>query len=380
MVKLRGITWDHPRGYQPLAASAKPYAEQFGVEVEWHKRSLKDFGDAPIHKLAEDFDILIVDHPHMGLAYATGCLLPLDEHVEPSALATLAAQSAGPSHASYFYAGHQWALAVDAAMQGSAYRPDLFEGEFPTDWQSVLALGERVRDNSRWIGLPLVPTDCICCFVSLYASLGDPPGQAEGVLLKDDSVGLHALELLDALRKVSHPDSLSWNPIQMLNHMSTHDDLVYCPLTFTYTNYSRDGYAPNRVKYTNIPGVKGSILGGAGYSVSSHCQHVEAAVAYGIWLCSADIQRALYVENGGQPGNGVAWQDEYANRLTHNFFHDTFDTLNNAYVRPRYDGYHVFQEKAGNVIHTMLREETSAGACLARIKLLHQETLHNRRE
>jgi hypothetical protein len=147
------------------------------------------------------------------------------------------------SHASYFYAGHQWALAVDAAMHGSAYRPDLFEGEFPTDWQAVLALGGRLRNHGGWIGIPLVPTDCICSFISLCASLDDPPGQEEGILLKDDSVGLRALELLLAFKKVSHPNSLSWSPIHMLNHMSIHDDVVYCPLTFTYTNYSRDGYA-----------------------------------------------------------------------------------------------------------------------------------------
>src|SRR5262249_29411895 len=122
MITLRGITWDHPRGYQPLAASVKPYMEMFGVAVEWEKRSLKDFGDAPIDKLAEQYDILIIDHPHVGLAAATNCLLPLDSCVAPETLQTLTDESAGPSHASYFYAGHQWALAIDAAMQSTAYR------------------------------------------------------------------------------------------------------------------------------------------------------------------------------------------------------------------------------------------------------------------
>ena len=34
MITLKGITWDPPRGYDPLAAASKLYEEQFGVKVE----------------------------------------------------------------------------------------------------------------------------------------------------------------------------------------------------------------------------------------------------------------------------------------------------------------------------------------------------------
>jgi len=373
MIKLRGITWDHPRGYQPLAASAKPYAELTGIEITWEVRSLREFGDTPIDKLAETFDLLIVDHPHVGLAHATGCLVPLDEHIAPDILDALAEQSAGPSHQSYFYEGHQWVLANDAAMQAGAYRADLMDAAFPNTWDEVIALGRRLKGSGRWIGIPLVPTDCICCFLSLCASLGDPPGSGDE-LLTDDAVGRHALEIIKAFAEVGHPDSLTWNPIKMLDHMSSADDLVYCPLTFTYTNYSRDGYAPKRVNFTNVPGVRGSILGGAGYSISSKCQHIKQAVDYGVWLCSADIQRTLYVEEGGQPGNTVAWHDDYANEITHNFFRDTWDTLDQAYVRPRHNGYHVFQEQSGHVIHNMLRDGSSIEDCLTKLKALYTES------
>jgi multiple sugar transport system substrate-binding protein len=131
MIELRGITWDHPRGYQPLAASAEPYTAASGVRVTWEKRSLKEFGDSPLDVLAEDYDLLIIDHLHVGMAADAGCLLPLDTCLAPDVLAILAQQSAGPSHASYTDAGHQWALAVDAAMQASAYRPDLLSDPLP---------------------------------------------------------------------------------------------------------------------------------------------------------------------------------------------------------------------------------------------------------
>src|SRR5690606_29512526 len=109
-----------------------------GVRIEWESRSLKDFGDAPLGDLARDYDLLIIDHPHVGQAAASGALLPLDLCLDAATLNTLAAESAGPSHGSYFYAGHQWGLAVDTAMQASAYRPDLLDATPPDTWADVL--------------------------------------------------------------------------------------------------------------------------------------------------------------------------------------------------------------------------------------------------
>jgi multiple sugar transport system substrate-binding protein len=372
MITLRGITWDHPRGHAPLAASVEQYAREHGVQVTWESRSLKDFGDAPLPELARDYDLLIIDHPHVGQAAASGVLLPLDTCLDAATLNTLAAESAGPSHGSYFYAGHQWGLAVDTAMQASAYRADLLNEALPEIWADVLALGHRMRTQGRYVAMPLVPTDAICSFISLCANLGSPIGQNDGLV--SESVGLEALEFLVEMAAIGHPSALSWNPIFMLNHMSSNDDVVYCPLTFCYTNYSRDGYAPKRVNFSTIPGIIGSILGGAGFAVSARCQHPAEACAYGAWLSSAEIQRTLYTEAGGQPGNRVAWTDAAANALTHDFFRDTLDTLVMSYVRPRHDGFVDFQVEAGNIIHAMLRDRTPTSECLARLERLYAET------
>ncbi len=372
MITLRGITWDHARGYDPLAASVQPYAEQFGVRIAWEKRSLKDFGDLPIDQLAERYDVLIIDHPHVGLAAATGALLPLDECLPEATLATLAAQSAGASHASYTYAGHQWGLAIDAAMQASVYRPDLLAETPPATWDAVLDLARRLRAKGLYIAIPLAPTDCICCLSTLCANHGQPPG-ADGHFI-DETAGAQMLDLLAELHGLCHPLSLSWNPIGMLDHMSSADDVVYCPLTFCYTNYSRSGYAPKLLQFIDIPGVRGSILGGTGYAVSARCPHPAEACAYGAWLCSAEIQRTLYVEHGGQPGNREAWLDDHANAITANFFRSTLATLESAFVRPRHDGYIEFQEEAGNRIHAMLRDRTSSLECIRGLNQLYQET------
>ena len=103
MITLKGITWDHPRGYDPLVAASKVYEEQFGLSVQWEKRSLSNFGDQSLTALAKQFDLLIIDHPHVGVANDTGCLLPLDDLLTYEQLQQLEQQSAGPSFLSYYY-------------------------------------------------------------------------------------------------------------------------------------------------------------------------------------------------------------------------------------------------------------------------------------
>src|SRR5262245_44074202 len=109
-----------------MVATAQRFGEtQPGVEIVWQKRSLQEFADYPIEKLAETFDLLVIDHPFVGYAAAHPVLLPLDEWLPADFLADQAAHSVGVSHASYQYGGHPWALAMDAATPCSAYRPDL---------------------------------------------------------------------------------------------------------------------------------------------------------------------------------------------------------------------------------------------------------------
>ena len=372
-IQLKGITWDHPRGYQPLIACSQQYAAATDLQVTWDRRSLKAFGDQPIDELAQTYDLLIIDHPHVGLAASTGCLLRLDEWLSADTLRMLAMESAGPSHASYFYAGHQWGLAIDAALQTAAYRADLLDGPLPQRWSDVITLAEQVRSQGRYVALPLAPTDAICSFVSLCASLGASPGQSDDLVPTE--VGMRALSLLRDMKAIAHPNSPDWNPIHMLDHMSSADDVVYCPLTFCYTNYSRQGYQPHLLTFTTVPGVRGAILGGTGFAVSSECAHPQAACDYGAWLCSAAVQSGCYVQEGGQPGNVIAWRDAAANALTNNFFANVLPTLEQSYVRPRHHGFVVFQETAGHIIHDFLRNDTDPAQCLDKLSALYKQNL-----
>ena len=79
-IVLNGITWGHSRGYTPLIAFSQRFSELFpAIEVVWKKRSLQEFADFPIEKLTKEFDLLIIDHPWVGCAAATDCILALDK-------------------------------------------------------------------------------------------------------------------------------------------------------------------------------------------------------------------------------------------------------------------------------------------------------------
>src|SRR4051812_46313584 len=105
---LKGITWGHSRGITPLLAFSQRFTELYpDTEVVWGKRSLQQFADYPIEKLALEYDLLIVDHPWVGCAAATGCVLPLDEYLTETYLSEQLRYSTGLSHISYKYDGHQ---------------------------------------------------------------------------------------------------------------------------------------------------------------------------------------------------------------------------------------------------------------------------------
>ena len=154
---LTGITWNHTRGYLPLVAAAQRFADRDpDVEIVWHKRSLQEFADAPIERLAESFDLLVIDHPFVGYAARHPTLLPLDEYLPEEYLADQAANSVGRSFESYHFGGHLWALAIDAATPVSAHRPDLLERHGVTsagDLGGIACAGEarsrRPSDDSR---------------------------------------------------------------------------------------------------------------------------------------------------------------------------------------------------------------------------------------
>ena len=368
MIKLKGITWDHARGYDPLIASSELYYKEKGIQVDWQKRSLTNFGDQSLEALSKQFDLIIMDHPHVGVAEASQCLMPLNDLLPANILNELKISSAGPSFESYHYHEKQWALPIDAAMQCASYRADLMVNDsLPNTWEEVFALAKTLASKKLYIGMALCPTDCLCSFLSLTAQFGSPIRE-NNELLVEPSIGLKALTMLRTMCDVFHPKALDWNPIALYDYMAEQNDIAYSPLAFCYTNYSRAGFRKNILKYHTAPEINNAVLGGAGIAITSSCSNVQEAAHYAAWISSDVVQSTIYVNAQGQPGNKMAWENKQANVITNNFFSNTMPSLTNTYLRPRYQGWPKFQTFIGETIHAYLLHDTAPELVLEKLQ------------
>lgn len=376
MIRLRGITWDHPRGYAPLEAAARLLREEGSVDICWTRRSLQSFADQPLAALAERYDLLVIDHPHLGEAIAADTILPLDDPARAAALADLKKAGVGPSHASYTLSGRQWALAIDAAAQVSAWRPDLLI-EPPSDWEGVIRLAEQ-----GGVLFPLKPVDAIDSAMTLAANLGDPIGLCADRAFARDT-GRRVLDALAAVARHVPAACLDQDPIAVLDALSGSDAHRYCPLLFGYTNYARAGFRDHTLRFGDLPplggnGPVGSILGGAGIAVSAHAAHREVAMEVAYRLASPAIQAGVYVGVGGQPAHRAAWEDPEADALCGGFFSGTARTMAASWIRPRHDGFLAFAEEGGNVVNAFLKGDIERETALDRLDACYVGSLGGR--
>ena len=358
--RLTGIGWDHPRGYDCFVASKAAFeAENPDIEIVWDKRSLKDFGDYPIEPLADRYDIIVVDHPFVGTAHETGCLLDL-KTVVPGAVEAALGDEVGKSARSYAFAGGVYGLPTDAAAQVAAYRPDLLaelDRDVPRTLDDVLDVAQAARAKGRWMAAPAGPTDSICMVMSYSVNL---KGRDDD-LYSDRATLSTVLDLLTELMALAHPKSTERNPIATLNAMAAGDEIVYVPLAFGYSNYARTGRSPP-VLAADFAGpgpepTAGALLGGAGCSLTRSCKDLEAAERYLTWLHTPKVMAGDYFAGGGQPGSRAAWLDEGVNAASNNFFRDTLKTLDNAYLRPRFHGFVPYFKAVGETVNHFLRGE-----------------------
>ena len=368
---LKGLTWDHPRGYAPLLGGIPEYEEQNPeVKIQWDRRTLREFGEAPIEQYLDRYDLLIVDHPFVGFAAAHDALVDLAPSLNEAEKIRFAVDSVGPSWQSYWYGGGLWALPIDAATQVASYRPELLHElspAVPNTFNDVLELGERARNAGKCIVVPATPTDAISLFFTLSANLGCPILE-EADHFVDGSVAEEVLNRLHAVIELAHPQSVEWNPIEVYDFMISGSEAVYCPYGFGYSNYSRIGNAV-RLKFTNAPsagerGCAGTMLGGTGVALSKLSPHLSEAIAYAKWLVSPEHQRGTYFREGGQPASLATWTDASVNAMADGFFTGTLQTLQTAYLRPRFDGFVRFFEAAGIEINRCLRREVTDAALI----------------
>ncbi len=349
---FRGLTWDHPRGYDALAEAARrANARRPEPLIHWDKQPLEGFESAPISGLAAQNDLIVLDHPHIGEAVAEDCLIPLEELYPPEQVAIWKSQSVGPSLASYQWAGKTWALPLDVATQVVARRPDRIASA-PGSWEEMEELAGRLP-----VALSLGGPHAFLALISMAGGQGAVAGGDE--LLPDDAA-VAALSRLHRLSTTSPEGSEILNPIALLEAMARGDDIALVPLVFGYVTYARSGHAPHALAFSDTPrsdAGSGGVLGGTGIGFSRRCEPSQDLLDHIAWLMAAATQRDFLPRFGGQPSARSAWRDAGVNAEWGDFYAGTLATAETALLRPRFDGYIGFQTAAADRI----RQALSAG-------------------
>ncbi|WEK17678.1 MAG: extracellular solute-binding protein [Candidatus Pedobacter colombiensis] len=376
-INLKGITWNHSRGFVPMVATAQRFSElNPSVEITWEKRSLQQFADFSIQELAQHFDLLVIDHPWAGFAAKMQSILPLDTYLTKAYLDDQCKSTVGHSFESYSYDGHQWALPIDAATPVASSRPDLLEKhgfKLPASFADLLKLA-----NKGLVAFAGIPIDVLMNFYTFCCSLGEDPCQQEDIIVSQET-GVKALQMYRELASKIHRDNFKRNPIQVYEAMTLSDDIAYCPFAYGYSNYSRNGYARKLLHFHDMISLDGqtnlrSTLGGTGLAVSSSSENIEMAVKYAAYVASPACQQSVFFENGGQPGHLSSWTATDVNIKSSNFFTNTLPALQRAFLRPRYHGHMFFQDHAGDIVRDYLMEGGSELRVLEQMNKLYVES------
>ena len=371
MIRYRGLTWDHPRGAHALAAAAgRLDPARDGIAIDWDRQPLEGFESHPIADLCARYDLVVLDHPHVGEAVATGCLRPLEELFLAEEIADWSARTIGPCLTSYRYAGAHWALPLDAATQVMAVTPRV-AAHPPGTWSDVVSLSATVP-----VALSVAGPHAILTFFSIATAFGEPPAGSDPDVLVSPPVGEASLDLMATLYDRMPPAARALNPIGLLRAMTTGDDIALCPLVYGYVNYAASSAGGRSLAFGDAPrqaerGCPGSTLGGTGIGISRSCEISPPLLDHLRWLMSADAQVRFIPAHDGQPSRREAWHDPEVNARWGNFYANTAETLEHAYVRPRYDGYVGFQTDASQIVRFGLSERTPHPVILDRLQMAY---------
>lgn len=376
MIELKGIAWNHTRGFVSVVAAGQRFEElNPGVRISWEKRSLQAFADASLLDLATRYDLIVMDHPHTAEAAEAGVLAAYDECLPAEFLKDQAAHSVGRSHESYQWKGQQWTLATDAAAPIATWRPDLLqkhELHLPEIWADVLQLARQGH-----VAVSLFPVDVLMHVYMFCDALGEPAFQ-DAETFADRNTLRGALDCLRELASLCPPECLERNPIATAEFMTQTDEAVYCPFAYGYSNYSRSGYAPHLLKAGGLVQFGDrrlrSTLGGAGLAVSARTKHRQACMDFAAFVASPEVQRGVYFQSGGQPGHRSAWLDDDVNTASSDFFRDTLTVLDESIVRPQYAGYMHFQDNVAPLAHRFVAGKASFDAIADDLDRIYRES------
>src|SRR5262245_21142526 len=360
------MTWGHRRAIDPLTGTLAKFRElNSDIDIAWEERSLAGFEFQPVEDLAQDYDLIILDHPFMGDAAKKGYLKDLAALLEGRDHDYI-----GPSLASYCYGTAIFAVPVDAAAQVAAYRPDLMarmDASPPRSWDEMTTLSQRAQRHGLQLAIAYSGVHGLMTFFTLMASIGRPCSQLPGDVFCDWAAAHEALGLMRSLATFCPKEIFDWNSIALHEALANGDGLAYCPAVYCYATYAEADRA-NPLRFADLPGAsskspKGSTIGGTGLAISAHCKMPQAAMIYARFAAAAETQTSFAL-NHGQPARIETWHDADLDRRFGGAYSATRATLEGAWIRPRYAGYLGFQKRGGELMEQHLRGNLGDSALL----------------
>ena len=371
----KGLTWDHPRGFNALDAASRDANVPGSGLISWDVQPLEGFESAPIAVLCARYDLVVLDHPHVGEAVEAGCLHPIEDVFGDDLIASLETASIGPSLSSYRFAGKHWALPLDAATQVMAVRPDLV-ADVPVEWEDVQAL----VDGGVPVAASIAGPHAILSFFSICAVLGEPPAVVDPDFLVSAETGARAYAILSKIVRAMPEHAKALNPIGLLDLMGREDGIALCPLVYGYVNYSRPAPGRKKLRFHNAPRSSArkpvGTLGGTGIGFSKRNRPHAALKQHILWLMGKDAQCGFIPAHDGQPSRRESWHDAGINAAWGDFYANTAETLEHSYVRPRHSGYIAFQTAASAALRESFASDRPAGEVVAHLQQLYADSRH----
>jgi multiple sugar transport system substrate-binding protein len=268
--------------------------------------------------------------------------------------------------ASYHYAGHQWAVPIDAAAQVSAVREDRSDELVATTWPAVVELAAEVPAT-----LPLATPHTLLTLLGIGAAF-DPRFEPDDRRLAPREVMEEALRTMIDIVRAMPPEHRSLDPIELLERMASgtgRTPILWTPLVFGYVPYARAGSdAAHRVRFRDAPkaapgGAPGGVLGGTGLAVSRAVRD-ERVLDHIRQALHPQAQQHVIPSAGGQPSAIAAWDDDAVNADALDYYRRTRRTQERAWRRPRHRGWIGFQTAGSELLLDGISRGARAGPLL----------------
>ena len=380
--QLKGVTWQNPRGYDPLVVGSSLWQIDYSdVDVLWEQLPWYRFEEEVLRSLQSNegkYDLIMFDHPWTGKLASEGWLIPWEDLVDTCYLKDLSQRVVPPSTESYYLYERHWALPLDGACHAGLYRQDLCEtDELPHTWEEIKAWAEAHLRSGDFYPLVLNLEGVLgcCLFLSMMAGLGHPAFEEEEQIRCDSECTRYVLSLLRELIPYTPPGSTHWGPWDIYEAMTTRDDIAFSPSIFAYANYFQDAPRQSALRLCRVPdfqsgGCGRPILGGVGLGIASSTAHPQLAASLSQFLMKDSVQLLVFTLHNGQPATCSSWNDPKVNNDTHGFYSQLAKNMETAYTRPRYPLFHAVELQVGRILQEFWDDAASLDATVRQLNAL----------